>query len=117
MIELSNNLKDAINSDIEDVKKANHEKLLERNDLKLALMTKINDAQNELNQLVALEIQKGTDINIFRDDINNLEENLKELYELNGKLASIVLPVKEMYKKIIDEITLANGGALVEVKA
>ena len=117
MIELSDSLKAAISSDIEDVRNANHEKLLERNDLKLELMTQINDAHNELNQLLALEIQKGTDVNIFRDDVNNLEENLTQLYELNGKLAGIVLPVKEMYKNIIDEITQANGGSLVEVKA
>ena len=45
------------------------------------------------------------------------QKNLKELYELNGRLASIVLPVKEMYKDIIDDLTKANGGNLVEVMA
>ena len=117
MIQLSEQLKNAINQDIEDVKKANHEKLLERNAFKLELMTNINNAQEELNQLLMKEMQNGVDVNIYRDQVDMLEITLKELYELNGKLANIVLPVKEMYKQIIDEITRANGGSLVEVTA
>jgi len=117
MIQLSIQLKNAINQDIEDVRKANHEKLLDRNELKLELMQKINNAQNDLNQMLASQMQNGVDINIFREHVNELETHLRELYELNGKLASIVLPVKEMYKNIIDDIAKANGGSLVEVKA
>ena len=117
MIQLAQDLKDAITLDIEDVKKANHEKLLERNDLKLELMEKINSSQNRLNQLLASEMQNGVDVNIYREDVNNLEFHLRELYELNGKLASIVLPVKEMYRSIIEDITRSNGGTLIEVKA
>lgn len=117
MIQLSIQLKNAISQDIEDVRTANHEKLLDRNELKLELMQKINTAQNDLNQMLASQMQNGVDINIFRENVNELETHLRELYELNGKLASIVLPVKEMYKNIIDDISKANGGSLVEVKA
>lgn len=117
MIQLSIQLKNAISQDIEDVRTANHEKLLDRNELKLELMQKINTAQNDLNQMLASQMQNGVDINIFREHVNELETHLRELYELNGKLASIVLPVKEMYKNIIDDISKANGGSLVEVKA
>ena len=53
----------------------------------------------------------------YREEINLLENNLKELYELNGYLASIVLPVKEMYKDIIEDLTKLNGGNLIEVMA
>jgi DNA repair exonuclease SbcCD ATPase subunit len=117
MVRLSIELKNAINLDIEDVKQANHEKLLERNDLKLKLMEQINESQNRLNQLLAQQMQEGVDVNIYRDDVNELESHLRELYELNGKLASIVLPVKEMYRSIIEDITKSNGGTLMEVKA
>lgn len=117
MIQLSIQLKNAISQDIEDVRTANHEKLLDRNELKLELMQKINTAQNDLNQILASQMQNGVDINTFRENVNELETHLRELYELNGKLASIVLPVKEMYKNIIDDISKANGGSLVEVKA
>ncbi len=117
MINLAIALKNAIHEDIKDVKNANHEKLLERNDEKLELMMQISEAQKVLNQILVDEINKGVDINQFRDDVDLLEFHLRELYELNGKLASIVLPVKEMYRQIIDEITTQNGGMLFEVRA
>ena len=63
------------------------------------------------------KLKDGEDINDYRDIVDNLEYHLRELYELNGKLASIVLPVKQMYKEIIDDITVANGGTLFEVTA
>ena len=117
MINLAVALKEAIRQDIEDVRNANHEKLLERNDEKLELMIGIGDAQKVLNQILSDEISNGTDIDKFRDDVDLLEFHLRELYTLNGKLASIVLPVKEMYRQIIEDITTHNGGSLFEVRA
>ena len=117
MIDTTIKLKQAIEQDIEDVKKANHEKLLERNELKLQLMEDISKFQTQLNEMLATEISNGVDVNIYRDDVDTLEMHLRELYELNGRLASIVLPVKEMYRQIIDEITALNGGSLIEVTA
>jgi short-subunit dehydrogenase involved in D-alanine esterification of teichoic acids len=117
MIRLAVTLKLAINTDIQDVKKANHEKLLERNDKKLELMQEISKSHSDLNILLSQAIQNGEDVNNFRDIVNELEEHLRELYELNGQLAAIVLPVKQMYKEIIDEITVNNGGTLFEVIA
>jgi hypothetical protein len=117
MINLAIALKSAIEEDIKDVRSANHEKLLERNDEKLELMLQIGESQKVLNQILVDAMNRGADINQFRDDVNLLEMHLRELYELNGKLASIVLPVKEMYKQIIDEITAQNGGTLFEVRA
>jgi len=117
MINLAIALKNSIAEDIKDVRNANHEKLLERNDEKLELMMQITESQKVLNQILGEEISRGVDINQFRDDVDLLEFHLRELYELNGKLASIVLPVKEMYRQIIDEITAQNGGMLFEVRA
>jgi len=117
MISLAISLKAAITNDIDDVTNANHEKLLDRNEEKLNLMKNISDSHAQLNELLANAIANGEDVDNFRDSVNSLEEHLRELYELNGKLASIVLPVKQMYKEIIDEITLKNGGSLFEVTA
>ncbi len=117
MVEMAVLLKQAIKDDIVDVKSANHEKLLDRNDEKIELMQNISDAHSELNQLLAQAMQDGEDLNQYRQSVDNLEEHLRELYELNGKLASIVLPVKQMYKQIIDDISAINGGSLFEVRA
>lgn len=117
MITMAVQLKLAIQNDIEDVTNANHEKLLDRNEEKLQLMQDISSSHTALNELLASAMQNGEDINNFRDAVNTLEIHLRELYELNGKLASIVLPVKQMYKEIIDEITANNGGTLFEVTA
>ena len=110
-------LHDSIILDIEDVKKARHESLVQRNNVKLDLMDKLSDLKQKLNEELSSEYQKGVDITIYRTSIDELEGQLGELYRANGKLASIVLPVKEMYKEIIEELTTQNGGALVEVMA
>ena len=112
MLYTAQKLKNAILLDIEDVKNANHSNLLERNSLKQEWMILISNQKSELNQALANAINAGEDVNIYRDKFNYLEENLRELYELNGKLASIVLPVKEMYREIVEEITQNNGGSM-----
>ena len=117
MLDTASKLKNAILMDIEDVKNANHSNLLERNALKQEWMISISNQKSELNQALANAINAGQDVNIYREKFNYLEENLRELYELNGKLGSIVLPVKEMYKEIVEEITHNNGGSIVEVRA
>ncbi|MGB3751478.1 MAG: hypothetical protein WA945_07915 [Arcobacteraceae bacterium] len=114
---VTNELKESILLDIEDVKKANHEKLVTRNEIKMSCMDDLTNFKKQLNEELAQEYQDGKDITIYKESIDNLESELKELYRLNGKLASIVLPVKEMYKEIIEEITKLNGGSLVEVMA
>jgi len=110
-------LKKSIVLDINDVKKANHESLVERNSIKLTLMDSLSELKQKLNSELSVEYKNGKDISIYKDSIDELEVQLRELYELNGKLASIVLPVKEMYKDIIDDITKKNGGSLIEVMA
>ena len=110
-------LQQDILDDIEDVKEANHEKLLDRNDVKLEKMEQIAAAKEELNGALVKAVQSGEDVNIYREDVDKLENNLLELSSLNVRLASIVLPVKEIYKEIIDEITASNGGSLLEVRA
>ena len=111
-------MKTAINDDITDIKAANHEKLLDRNDMKLELMHTIVELKQQLNDQLVKELQKGTDVNIFRDKVDSLEDDLKSLYQLNGKLASIVLPIKQMYKEMVDDLTEHNGGgSLIDVKA
>ncbi|MFA7083304.1 MAG: hypothetical protein WC141_02095 [Arcobacteraceae bacterium] len=117
MLATIKSLKQAIKEDIEDIKLANHEKLLDRNEQKQAHMDDIVEFKNELNHELVLAVKSGADINIYRDLVNHLEDELKELYSLNGKLASIVLPVKQMYKEIVDELTEQNGGNIFEIKA
>lgn len=117
MVELIEALKKAIKDDIEDIKLANHEKLLERNEIKQQYMQDIVELKSDLNQQLVSAMKNGVDVNIYRDQVNALESQLKELYALNGKLASIVLPVKQMYKEIVDELSAQTGGNVFEIKA
>lgn len=116
ILEVAIELKSILKQDIEDVKEAKHENLLTRNETKLELMQKISNLYDNLNILISEEIHKGIDVNVYTKQFDTLEIHLRELYDLNGKLANIVLPVKEMYKEIIDEITIQNGGSLIEVQ-
>lgn len=117
MSSLVNELKESINQDIKDIKEAKHEELLKRNDKKHLLIDEITNLKTELNQELIKKIQQGIDVNIYRKDVDFLEIQLKELYELNKKLASIVLPVQQMYKELVSEISAANGGRIFDIKA
>ena len=110
-------LKNAINQDIEDIKAAKHEELLKRNDEKHIMIEDITLLKAQLNKELMTKIQEGVDVNIYRESVDQLEIELKELYELNRRLASIVLPVQQMYKDLVSEISEANGGKFFDIKA
>jgi hypothetical protein len=117
MSELINKLKISINQDILDIKEAKHEELLTRNDEKHHMIDEIMNLKTKLNQELMSIIQKGEDVNIYRTSVDSLEAELKDLYELNKRLASIVLPVQQMYKDLVSEIAIANGGNFFDIKA
>jgi hypothetical protein len=110
-------LKNSITQDIEDIKLAKHEELLKRNDEKHMIIDEITSLKATLNKELMAKIQEGVDVNIYRQSVDLLEIQLKELYELNKKLASIVLPVQQMYKDLVEEISVANGGNFFDIKA
>ena len=110
-------LKSSIEQDIEDIKAAKHEELLKRNDEKHIMIDKITTLKTKLNEELMSKIQEGIDVNIYRASVDLLEIELKDLYELNKRLASIVLPVQQMYKDLVSEISAANGGNLFDIKA
>jgi hypothetical protein len=117
MNELIKELKKSILEDIEDIKLAKHEDLLKRNDEKHRLIDEISNLKIDLNKELVSQMEQGIDVNIFRSKVDELEVELKELYKLNKKLASIVLPVQQMYKDLVEEISIANGGNAFDVKA
>ena len=117
MSELVAELKISINQDILDIKEAKHEELLKRNDQKHFILDEIMNLKMQLNKELMTLIQEGKDVNIYRQSVDDLEVQLKELYELNKKLASIVLPVQQMYKELVSEIKAINGGQLFDIKA
>lgn len=110
-------LQESIKADLEDVRAARHEDLLNRNDEKHRLIDEITQLKASLNQALIDKMNEGVDVNIYRSKVDELESDLRELYELNKELASIVLPVQQMYKDLVEEITAANGGSIFDVKA
>lgn len=117
MSNMVKDLQDAIKQDIEDIKQAKHEELLKRNDNKHFLIDEITSLKEQLNEQLVIKMRQGVDVNIYRAKVDLLELELKELYKLNRKLAAIVLPIQKMYKELVDEITVANGGQFFDVKA
>ncbi|RXJ90894.1 hypothetical protein CRV01_03365 [Arcobacter sp. CECT 8983] len=117
MLLLIRKMEDYIAQDIEDIKKAKHEELLTRNSEKEEMIEKITSYKQDLNNALVEEMEKGVDVNIYREKVDSLEEELKTLYEANRKLALIVKPIQQMYKDIVDELTELNGGQMFDVKA
>lgn len=117
MTKLVNKMQDYIKQDIEDIKKAKHEELLNRNDEKQYMIERIAAYKQQLNQEIVNQMQNGVDVNKYRHSVDNLENELRNLYDLNRKLAIIVEPIQQMYKDIVDDITEKNGGSLFHVNA
>ncbi|MEJ5167778.1 MAG: hypothetical protein WHU93_01300 [Arcobacteraceae bacterium] len=117
MIEKTLSLQNHIMEDIEDIKAARHEKLLDRNEIKLEMMQDLASKKEDLNKALLQAIQNGDDVNQYRGSVDTLETELKKLYMLNARLGSIVEPVRKMYKDIVDEIVSEYGSSVVEVKA
>lgn len=117
MTEKTIKLQEHILEDIEDIKAANHEKLLDRNELKLDMMGELASKKEELNKSLIVAIQSGEDVNMYKQSVDELEIELKKLYMLNARLGSIVEPVRKMYKDIVDDIVSQYGSGIIEVKA
>jgi len=117
MTKLVKNLQNSILLDIEDIKNAKHEELLKRNDEKHFMIEEITTLKANLNEQLIAKINEGIDVNIYRDSVDLLENELNKLNDLNKKLASIVLPVQQMYKDLVQEISDANGGQIFDLKA
>ncbi len=107
----------SIEQDIEDIKEARHEELEKRNLSKEILIRDIATLKERLDEELIQKIQDGEDINIYRDKVDTLEEDLKKLYELNTHLSNLVLPIKKMYDTLVSEISELNGGNIFDVKA
>lgn len=117
MFLLINELQSSIELDIEDIKQAKHESLLNRNDQKHYVIEEITNLKQELNQELISKMQAGEDIDAYREKVNSLETELVRLYESNKRLAALVLPVQQMYKELVEEVTNANGGQIFDIKA
>lgn len=117
MQNLIDELKGAINQDIEDIKLSKHEELLKRNDRKHSIIDEIMKKKSELNIELSKLIQQNFDVNIYRAKVDELETNLRDLNELNKKLANIVLPIKQMYKELLEELSSFSGGRFFDIKA
>jgi predicted nuclease with TOPRIM domain len=117
MIKVINTLNELMDNDLEDIKKANNDSLLDRNSEKQAKMDELVSLKERLNEELIKEIQAGKDVDKYREIVDQLEESLKSLYEKNKKLAAVVLPLKEMYKEIVEDISDNNKGVLFDIKA
>ncbi len=102
--------------DIEDVKKARHDPLLERNALKEELMQNLGAKQEELNAALMQALEDEEDMDKYKPIVDTLELELKQLYEKNAKLAKLVMPIKELYHDLVEEISQSNGGSIFEIK-
>lgn len=110
-------LKLAIENDIEDIKSANNQNLMDRNEKKENLIDTITCLKSDLNEELIKKVEEGFDIHVYKDKIDSLEEDLKELYLLNKKLATIVLPIQKMYQDLVEDLSVINGGNAFDIKA
>jgi len=113
MIALTKQLQEYVEQDIVDVKSANHNSLFERNAIKTIKMDELLTAKKAISSQLSSD---SNELYAYADILNDLEKELQQLYTLNDSLASIVLPVNEIYKEILDDISNEQGN-LVEVNA
>lgn len=117
MKQSANAMKEILDQDMQDVKNANHKGLIERLEAKENIMQKLSDLKIELNSALVKAYQSGIDLNMYRESINDLESELVGIYNLNKNLGMVILPIKEMYRELAEELSEINGGSLYEIKA
>ena len=112
MLVLTKELQEFIVQDLADTKNANHESLFNRNKTKVVKMNELLQTQ----EMISYSLNSEGELDEYRDSLSDLENELQKLHVLNDELANIVLPVNEVYKEILDDISNENGH-LVEVNA
>ena len=117
MKQSANAMKEILDQDMQDVKNANHKGLIERLEAKENIMQTLSDLKIELNSALVKAYQSGIDLNMYRESINDLESELVGIYNLNKNLGMVILPIKEMYRELAEELSEINGGSLYEIKA
>jgi hypothetical protein len=113
MLTITKQLQGYVENDIADTKLANHDVLFSRNKTKILKMDELILVQNK----IASEVNDESELNEYKDILDEIENELQALHTLNETLASIVLPVNEIYKEILDDISNSNNGNLIEVNA
>jgi hypothetical protein len=78
MLEQTIKLQGHILEDIEDIKAANHEKLLDRNEDKLEMMQNLASKKEDLNKALHLAIQNNEDINQYRTSVDQLGSRIEK---------------------------------------
>ena len=108
------NLQDLINitkQDIDDIKKANSQKLFDRNDQKDLLVKSFVAKKASIDQSLVARVENAKDKkleNVLSKNENELLEKLKnnllELKQVNKDYARFVSVVGEFYTSLIDEL-------------
>lgn len=128
---LTDNLKLAINdlnellsiteTDIEEIKKANHETVFKNAKVKNELIAKFENKKAEIDgELLELVHRNDKALeDILTDDekalIDELKSKLEELKSLNRRYAKLVLGVSEFYNSLLEKVvpTEMNGYSKV----
>lgn len=117
MQEVIDSLLKCIEEDLQDIRSAKHESLMNRNAKKEKLMRELQETRASLAHLLQGAVKNGEDVEKYRVSINQVEENLKKLHKENSKLAAVVIPVKEMYQELMDEVKNSGQINIMDIKA
>jgi len=98
--------------DIQDIKKANHEALFERNNEKEQLLSQFTTLKSQIDSILVQRSQSGMDINNMLNDEENklLDEfkmKLQQFHQIHKKFAKMALIVTNFYNNLVHKV---NGS-------
>jgi hypothetical protein len=98
--------------DIYDLKHGDFNNIMKRNSEKQILVDNIKNMKKILDSDIITKAQNGANVEIYRSTINDVEKKLNNLNDVNGQLAQILLPLKDMYNSIINDFFKENQSTI-----
>ena len=108
--QLLDNLIEITSKDIDDIKKANHQALFERNYQKEELVKRFVELKNGIDSTLAERNRKGMPLINPNEEplLDEFKEKLQKFYTLHKKFAKMAFSVTNFYNNLVHKITGAR---------
>jgi len=100
---------DITTQDIKDIKKAKHEDLFARNNLKDELITQFSELKSQIDSILVDRSNRGFTLeNMFNEEEDKLfsefKDKIKQFYEVHNRFARLAYAVSNFYNTLMNKL-------------
>jgi len=99
--------------DIDDIKKANHDALFDRNINKYKIITQFTSLKQEIDTILLNRSESGLDISQMLSEeedilLSEFKEKLSKFMEVHKKFSKLVFTITHFYNNLVNKVTDAE---------